>query len=75
MRKHEIDKSGITFVGITTTIAVDSAFVLGCVAVVLSHLFTNRNRYSGKIDASYVIRRSNTTTTIYVGVYTVCLTL
>ena len=38
-------------------------------------VFTNWNRYSGKVDASYVIRRSNTAATIYVGVHTVCLTL
>ena len=46
-----------------------------CVTVVESHLFTNRNRYSGRIDESYVIRRSNTAATIYVVVHTVCLTL
>ena len=38
------------------------------------HLFTNLNRYSGT-PWSYAIRRSNTTTTIYVGVHIVCLTL
>ena len=77
MRKHEaaLNKSGITFVGTTTTLAVDDASALDCVTVVQSHLFTNRNRYSGKIDASYVIRRSNSTATMYVGVHTVCLTL
>ena len=77
MRRHEaaFDKSEITFVGITTILAVDDASVLGCVTVAQFHLFTNRNRYSGKIDVSYVIRRSNTAATIYVEVRTVCLTL
>ena len=70
-----LNKSGITFAGITTTLAVDDAFVLGCVTAAQFHLFTNWNRYSGKIYVSYVIQRSNTTTTIYVGVHTVCLTL
>ena len=75
MRKPEValNKSGIIFVGITTTLAVVDAFALGCVTAAQFHLFTNWNRYSGKIDVSYVIRRSNTTTTIYVGVHTVCL--
>ena len=54
---------------------VDDASALDCVTVVQFHLFTNRNRYSGKIDVPYVIRRNNTATTIYVGVHTVCLTL
>ena len=50
-------------------------FCLDCATATQFHLFTNWNRYSGKIDVSYVIRRSNSTTTIYVGVHTVCLTL
>ena len=77
MRKHGValNKNGIQFAGITTTLAAVDAFVLGCVTAAKFHLFTNWNRYSGKIDASYVIRRRNTTTTIYVGVHTVCLTL
>ena len=77
MRKHEValNNSGIIFAGITTTLAVVNAFALGSVISVQFHLFTNWNRYSGKIDLSYAIRRSNTTTTIYVGEHTVCLTL
>ena len=72
MRKHEValNKSGIT-----TTLAVVDAFALCCDTAAQFHLFTNWNRYNGKIDASYVIRRSNTAATIYVGVHTVCLTL
>ena len=77
MRKHEValNKSGITFAGITTILAADDASALDCVTVAQSHLFTNWNRYSGKIDVLYVIRRSNATDTIYVVVHTVCLTL
>ena len=70
-----LNMSGITFAGITTILAVDGAFVLGCVTVAQFHLFTNWNGCSGKIDTSYAIRRSNTTTTIYVEVRTVCLPL
>ena len=70
-----LNKSWITFAGITTILAADVASALECVIVAQSHLFTNRNRYSGKINASYVIRRSNTAATIYVGVRTVCITL
>ena len=75
MRKHAValNKSGIKFAGITTTLAVVDAFVLGCVTAAQFHLFTNWNRYIGKIDVSFGIRRSNTTT-IYVEVHTVCLT-
>ena len=75
MRKHKValNKSGITSAGITTTLAVVDASALDCATVAQFHLFTNWNRYNGKIDASYVIRRSHTTTTIYVGVHTVCL--
>ena len=75
MWKDEValKKSEITFAGITTTLAVVDAFVLGRVTAAQFHLFTNW--YSGKTDVSYIIRRSNTTTTIYVGVHTVCLTL
>ena len=67
MRKHEValNKRGIKFAGITTTLAVVDAFVLGCVTTTQFHLFTNWNRYSGKIDASYVIRRSNATTSMW----------
>ena len=61
--------------GINTIPAVDDASVSDCVTVAQFHLFTNRNRYSVKIDMAYVIRRSNTAATIYVGVHTVCLTL
>ena len=67
--------SGITFVGVITILAADDASALGFVTVAQFHLFTNRNRCCGRIDASYVIRRSNTAATIYVGVHTVCLTL
>ena len=76
MRKHEValNKSGITFAEITTILTVDDASALGCATVAQFHLFTYRNRYNGKIDASYVILRSNTTITIYVEVLTVCLT-
>ena len=77
MRKHEValNKSGITFAGITTILAADAASALECVRVAQSYLFTNWNRHSGKIDAPYVMGRSNTAATIYVGVRTVCLTL
>ena len=77
MKNHEAawNKSGVTFVGITTILAVDDASVLDCVTVTQFHLFTNRNWYSGKIDVPYVIRRSDTAATIYAVVHTVCLTL
>ena len=77
MRKHEVvfNNSGIKFAVMTTTLAVVDAFALGCATAAQFHLFTNWNRYSGKIGVSYVSRRSNTTTTIFVGVHTVCLTL
>ena len=76
MRKHEValNKSGMIFTGIITTLAFVDAFALGCVTAAQFYLFTNWNR-NGKLDVSYAIRRSNTTTTIYVGVHTVCLTL
>ena len=63
MRKHEValNKSGITFAGITTTLASRRCFCPRSV----SHLHT----------VIYAIRRSNTTTTIYVEVHTVCLPL
>ena len=54
--------------------AVDAS-APACVTVAQFHLFKNRNRYSGKVDVSYFIRRSNTAATTYVGVHTVCLTL
>ena len=59
MKKHEValNKSGIIFAGITTTLV--NAFVLGCVTAAQFHLFTNWNRDNGKIDVSYVIRSSN----------------
>ena len=46
MRKHEValNKSGITFAGITTALAVVDAFVLVCATVAQFHLFTNWNR-------------------------------
>ena len=77
MRKHEValNKSGMTLSGITTTLAAVDAFVLGFATATQFHLFTNWNRYSGRIDVPYAIRGSNTTTTIYVGMHTVCLTL
>ena len=77
MLKYEValNKSGIKLAEITTTLAVVDAFVLGCVTAAQFHLLTNWNRYSGKIHVSYVIRRCNTTTTISVGVHTICLTL
>ena len=48
MRKHEValNKSGITFAGITTTLAVDDASALECVTLAHFHLFTNWKRYS-----------------------------
>ena len=60
LNEKTLNKSGIIFAGITTILAADDASALDCVTVAQSHLFTNRNRYSGKIYASYVIRRSNT---------------
>ena len=68
-------QSTIIFAGITTTFDVVDEFALGCVTAAQFHLFTNWNRYSGRIDVSYAIRRSNTAATIYMGVHTVCLTL
>ena len=48
MREHQValNMSGIKFTGITTTLVVDDAFVLGCVTAAQFHLFTNWNRYS-----------------------------
>ena len=66
MRRHGAvcNKSGMIFAGITTILAADDASAPDCVTVAQFHLFANRNRYSGKIDISYVIRRSNTAATI-----------
>ena len=77
MRRHEAvcEKSAITLAGITTILAAYDASAPDCVTVAQFHLFTNRNRYSGKIDVPYVIRRSNTAATIYAVVHTACLTL
>ena len=56
MKKHEValNKSEIIFAGITTTLVVGDAFALGCVTATQFHLFTNWNRYSGKIDVSFL---------------------
>ena len=70
---NEETRGGIASTGITTTLAVVDAFVLGCVTAAQFHLFTNWNRYSGKIDASLCHTKEQHHNYYLCGVHTVVL--